>query len=91
MSNVKPPIQRLRGITIKSTTDGVAYTLEPAGRDELKLVPEDTEGTPDGPAGRHELSVKSLKANLKRGAYYFPDPDDHHVFNSVAETLENGQ
>lgn len=79
---------RIRGITLKSTSDGVPFSLEPAGGDEVTLVPEQPEGQADGPAGDRTLSLKSLELNLRRGEYYFPDPDEQRQFRDAVDELK---
>lgn len=83
-----PPMARLRGITLKSTSDGVPFTMEPAGRGEVRLVPKDPEQVADEPTNKRTLSLKSVKSNLKRGEYYFPDPDEQNQFNAVLDELD---
>ena len=87
MSEQTPPMERIRGITLNSTSDGVPFSMEPAGGGEVTLVPENPNDAPDGPNQNRTLSLKSLELNLKRGEYYFPDPDEQRRFRNAVDEL----
>jgi len=89
MSENNTPIQRLRGLTLNSTTDGTSFNIESAGDGDVTLAPENPNATPDGPNNKRTLSLKSLDLNLKRGEYYFPDPDEQRQFRDAVDDLTN--
>jgi len=89
MSEQTPPMERLRGITLKSTSDGIPFSIEPAGSGEVTLSPKNPNDAPDGPNENRTLSLKSLELNLKRGEYYFPSPDEQDRFNDAVDDLTN--
>jgi hypothetical protein len=89
MTEQTPPTERIRGITLKSTSDGIPFSMEPAGNDEVTLVPEKPNDTPDGPIQNRTLTLKWLELNLTRGEYYFPDPDEQRRFRNAVDELTN--